>query len=239
MFLALVLTGCADPPDSLAKRVARFPNVSAQPTFGLEQADLFYPDWFLGDWQVHAILERVEAPLGVEFTNPASFARTQQQQGQAVSYFVRFFRDEQGRVIADRVFNTIAIAQAYLERGTVVDVQSAPGQPNRQTIFLSGNRRGDLYITRRHSEESSPHGFDTLEFYRQILAGLRQAPITKDIETTTLYRQTGAQQFTATQMTAVFLVPTDERYFQSNGHPVTVYRYRLDFTRAPVGRGSH
>ncbi|WP_287129791.1 DUF6816 family protein [Candidatus Cyanaurora vandensis] len=221
-----LLTGCTANPDSLAQRVAQFPDYR-QPAYSLTSPDLFYPDWFEGRWRLTSVLEAVEAPLGVEYTNPTNFARSQTERGEPVVYYVRFYRDDQGRVIADRVFNTISAIQASQGAKSVIEVLLAADQPDRQTIRLSGNRRGELYITRRHSERPNPQEFATLEFYRQVLGSLGRIPNTKDVETTTLYQQSTQTRITASQLIAVFLVPTDERYFNSNGRAVTAYRYRL------------
>jgi hypothetical protein len=222
-----LLVGCGTTM-TLTERVAQFPNLGAQPSFSLETPDLYYPNWFEGRWRVTAVLEAVEAPQGVEFTNPTAFAQAQRHQGQSIPYTVRFYPNDQGQIIADRAFNTTAITQAYLGRDAVVEVQIDPSHPDHQTVLLSRDRRGELYITRRHSEQPNPAAFATLEFYRQVLASPRSVPLTKDIETTTLYRRQ-ANKIEAIQMTAVYLVATDEKYFQSSGQAVTVYRYKLNF----------
>ena len=74
-----------------------------------------------------------------------------------------------------------------------------------------------------------PERFDTLELYRQVLIAGVALPSTRDIEVTTLYQRTKGHQIQADQLTAVFLVPTDEAYFQSQGRAITVYRYQLVF----------
>ncbi len=221
--LGLILGGCTAQPD-LNNRLAQYPKITAQPGYNLETADVYYPQWFVGKWQVTATLEAVEAPLGTEFTNPAAFARSQREIGKPVVYTLRFYQNDQEQVIADRTFNTVSITQAYLGKGIIREV-IAPNT-NRQTILMTGNRRGELFITRRHSEHPTPEQFGALEFYRQVLTTLAQVPVTRDIEATTLYQKEGPR-ITATQMTAVFLVPTDQRYFQSKGQAVTAYRYRL------------
>jgi len=227
---SLWLVGCGLNPGSLESRVALAPSLTT-PSYGLEGQDLYYPDWFEGTWQLTSTLTDLTAPLGVEYTNPTSFAKSQRERGQPLTYFVRFYRNDQGRMIADRVFNTIAAIQASQGQGSVLEVILDVNQPDRQLIRLSGNRRGELYITRRHSEHPTPTRFNSLEFYRQVLGSLNRIPVTKDVETTTLYRQINGDTLEATQLIAVFLVPTDERYFASTGRAVTIYRYALKLTR--------
>jgi hypothetical protein len=214
---------------SLTERVQQ--TVLDKPAFGLETADLYYPDWFLGRWQVVATLESFEAPQG-QYGDQASMERAIKEQGRPVRYEVRFYKNEQGKVIADRAFNAKSITEAYLGPKTVREVLFDPQHPDRQKVLLTSGSRGELYITQRHSESSTPQQFDTLEFYRQVLGTLTGVPKTKDIEATTLYRRgTDPKKFQAIQQTAVFLVPTDPAYFQSQNKAVTLYTYRLDFQR--------
>lgn len=214
---------------SLMERVKK--TVLDKPTFGLETADLYYPDWFLGRWQVVATLESFEAPQG-QYTDPTTMERAIKEQGRPVRYEVRFYKNEQGKVIADRAFNAKSITEAYLGAKTVRAVLFDPQHPDRQTVLLSGGSRGQLFISQRRSESSAPQQFDTLEFYRQVLGTLTGVPKTKDIEAITLYRRsTNPKKFQAIQRTSIFLVPTDPAYFQSQNKAVTLYTYRLDVQR--------
>lgn len=230
LFGSLWLVGCGLSPGTLESRLTDTASLTI-PSYGLKDPDLYYPDWFEGTWALTSILTDLTAPLGVEYTNPTSFAKSQRERGQPVTYFVRFYRNDQGRVIADRVFNTISAIQASQGKGSVLEVILDVNQPDRQLIRLAGNRRGELYITRRHSEHPLPTVFHSLEFYRQVLGSLNRIPVTKDVETTTLYRQVNKETIEAAQLIAVFLVPTDERYFASTGRAVTIYRYTLKLAR--------
>lgn len=205
-----------------------------KPTFGLETADLYYPDWFLGRWQVVATLESFEAPQG-QYGDRDSIERAIQEQGRSVHYQVRFYRNEQGKVIADRAFNAKSITEAYLGPKTVREVVFDPQRPDRQTVLLLSGSRAELYITQRRSQSPEPSQFNTLEFYRQVLGTLTGVPKTQDIEAVTLYRRgPDPKKFQALQQTAVFLVPTDPAYFQSQNKAVTLYRYHLDFQQVPL-----
>ncbi len=226
--LLWVLVACGLPTTSLKQRLKDFPQISSAPGFSLETADILYPEWFMGTWRVASTSQAVEAPLGVEFINAASFARAQRERGKTLIYYARFVRNDQGEVVADRAFNTIAITEALLGKKSVLNVTAA--NPNHLTIDMIGNRRGELDITRRHSEIPCSNCFASSEFYRQVLVSLGDIPTTKDIEATNLYQRQDAQHVTGDQMTAVFLTPTDELFFQAGGKAVTVYRYRLQFT---------
>jgi hypothetical protein len=231
--LGLCLGACSVIPDrSLIERTQQ--TVLDKPTFGLETSDLYYPDWFLGRWQVVATLESFEAPQG-QYGDRASMERAIKDQGRSVRYPVRFYRNEQGKVIADRAFNAKSITEAYLGPKTVREVVFDPQRPDRQTVLLLSGSRGELYITQRRSESPEPSQFNTLEFYRQVLGTLTGVPKTKDIEAVTLYRRgPDPKKFQALQQTAVFLVPTDPAYFQSQNKAVTLYRYRLNFQQEPL-----
>lgn len=229
--MLLILLGACTviPGNSLRERVQQ--TLLDKPTFGLETADLYYPDWFLGRWQVVATLESFEAPQG-QYTDQASIERSIKEQGRSVRYEVRFYKNEQGKIIADRAFNAKSITEAYLGSKTVRAVLFDPQHPDRQTVLLTGGSRGQLFISQRRSESSNPQQFDTLEFYRQVLGTLTGVPKTKDIEAITLYRRgSDPKKFEAIQRTSIFLVPTDPAYFQSQSKAVTLYTYRLDLKR--------
>jgi hypothetical protein len=220
--LLILLGACTATADrSLSERIKQ--TILDKPAFGLETADLYYPDWFLGRWQVVATLESFEAPQG-QYGDQASMERAIKEQGRPVRYEVRFYKN--------RAFNAKSITEAYLGPKTVREVLFDPQHPDRQKVLLVSGSRGELYITQRHSESSTPQQFDTLEFYRQVLGTMTGVPKTKDIEATTLYRRnTDPKKFQAIQQTAIFLVPTDPAYFQSQNKAVSLYIYRLDFQR--------
>jgi hypothetical protein len=233
--LLILLGACTVIPDrSLLERVKQ--TVLDKPTFGLETADLYYPDWFLGRWQVVATLESFEAPQG-QYADPATTERAIKEQGRPVRYEVRFYKNEQGKVIADRAFNAKSITEAYLGAKTVRAVLFDSQHPDRQTVLLTGGSRGQLFISQRRSESADPQQFDTLEFYRQVLGTLTGVPKTKDIEAVTLYRQSSdPKKIQAMQRTSIFLVPTDPAYFQSQNKAITLYTYRLDLQRQDSNR---
>ncbi len=57
-----------------------------------------------------------------------------------------------------------------------------------------------------------------------------------EVETTTAYRvvglgkneSSGSKKIVADQVTAIYLSPQDPDYFAAAGHPVALYRYRLE-----------
>ena len=45
-------------------------SISLRPLYGLESADVVYPDWFLGRWMATSTLDSVIAPAGVDLFAP-------------------------------------------------------------------------------------------------------------------------------------------------------------------------
>ncbi len=49
-----------------------------------------------------------------------------------------------------------------------------------------------------------------------------------EVETTTAYQLLSSGAIAANQLTAIYLSPQGPDYFAAIGHPVALYRYRLD-----------
>ncbi|PZV17127.1 MAG: hypothetical protein DCF21_09895 [Leptolyngbya sp.] len=227
-----------------AERLTAFPNWGTKPALPAAQGDLVYPDWLRGDWLLTSTLVDLAAPLAPELVSPG-FEGNRGQMGIAVSCPVRFVgvqRRSQGLIptvtgppqtVADRAFNGLSLARAYLSDATVKAVKVDPQNPNRQVTLLSGRRQLETTVTARAVETPEPGQFITVERFQQVFRG-GAIPYFNEVETTTAYRREGDRtsgpRITADQVTAVYLSPQDPDFLKAQNQPVALYRYRLELT---------
>jgi hypothetical protein len=133
-----------------------------------------------------------------------------------------------GKIVSDRAFNGLNIAKAYLGEDLVTAVKVDPSNPNRQITILKGDRQLESTISDRATETPDANHFLTTELFQQIFRGTDR-PYLNQVETTTAYRLAN-QTITADQVTAIYLSPSDEKYFQAGETPVALYRYKLEFS---------
>lgn len=253
----------------LAERVAAFPNWENKPPVQVAEDDLVYPQWLTGTWQVTSTLIDLVAPLAPKLVTPG-FESNRQYLNQPIQFQVRFVEASptqsfpilakrldrlptyKNNIIADRAFNGLNIAKAYLANGDnnpVLNVKVDPNSPNRQITTLKGNRQLVSIITGRLSETPTPDRFITSEVFQQLFRGMPQ-PYFNQVETTTDYHYSpdAGVAIVADQLTAVYLSPQDPDYFKASRstsgltsnipletlqeHPVALYRYRLEFSKA-------
>lgn len=140
-------------------------------------------------------------------------------------------------VVADRAFNGLNIARAYLGDRVIQSVKVDPNSPNRQFTSLRKGRQLISVVTGRASETPTPDQFIATEVSNQVFRGTPQ-PYFNQVETTTSYQcLRNAHRSSATlspslaieadQVTAVYLSPQDTDYFKAQARPVALYRYRL------------
>ncbi|MBE9051719.1 hypothetical protein IQ243_15065 [Nostocales cyanobacterium LEGE 11386] len=228
----------------LSERLANFPQwqqlTSVQPASG----DLVYPQWMAGSWQVTSTLVDLVAPLAPDIITPG-FEANRQQLNQPVSFLVRFIPEKppitglklipqldtkSSILVADRAFNSLNLARAYLGDAAVLSVKVDPDSPNRQITLLRGERQLVSIVTARVTETNSDGKFITSEVFQQLFKG-GSRPYFNSVESTTAYHQLSTSQpsIEADQVTAVYLSPQDPDYFAANSRPVALYRYRLEF----------
>lgn len=232
--------------EELSQRLANFPQweqlTSVQPAEG----DLVYPDWFSGSWEVTSTLVDLVAPLAPDIVTPG-FESNRQQLNQPVSFLVRFIPEKplitglklipkiaKSNLVADRVFNSLNLARAYLGEEGVLSVKVDPASPNRQITLLPGDRQLVSIITARATETNSNNQFIAAEVFQQLFKGGTR-PYFNVVESTTAYHHlsTSHPAIIADQVTAVYLSPQDPDYFRAGSHPVALYRYRLEFSPTP------
>lgn len=227
--LVLFLSFCCASPvwaGALSDRVSTFPDWHNKPPVDRATSDLIYPNWIAGTWRVKSTLFDLVAPLAPEIVTPG-FESNRDYVNQPIEFNVRF-TEQSNRVIADRAFNGLNIARAYLGDRAVLSVKVDPDSPNKQITFLKGDRILTSTITGRATETPASNQFITSEIFQQIFRGSAQ-PYLNQVETTTAYNYS-SNQITADQITAIYLSPQDPDYFKAGNTPVALYRYRLEFS---------
>ncbi|MBD2439284.1 DUF6816 family protein [Nostoc sp. FACHB-110] len=246
-FIVLFLLGCSGnaAAGELSQHLANFPQwnklTSVQPASG----DLVYPEWMAGTWKVTSTLIDLAAPLAPDIITPG-FESNRQQLNQPVSFIVRFIKEkppvtnslqfipkienQTPILVADRAFNSLNLARAYLGDETVLSVKVDPESPNRQITFLRQERQLVSIVTARTTESPADDKFITSEVFQQLFKG-GSRPYLNSVESTTAYHKlpTNNPTIEADQVTAVYLSPQDPDYFQAGSRPVALYRYRLEF----------
>ncbi|HEY9861784.1 MAG TPA: hypothetical protein V6D16_19960 [Candidatus Obscuribacterales bacterium] len=233
----------------LSDRIATFPQWQAQPPVQVAKGDLVYPDWLAGTWDITSTLVDLAAPLAPEVVTPG-FESNRRYLQQPIGFRVKFGpalpkpansllpRPQSQRsagIVADRAFNGLNIAKAYLGDRAVLAVKVDPNSPNRQITLLRGDRQLVSIVTGRATETPAPDRFITTEVFQQQFRGAPQLYFNQ-VETTTAYQRSASAEspaIVAEQITAIYLSPQDPDYFKvggvSNTRPVALYRYRLEF----------
>jgi hypothetical protein len=253
IIMALVMMfGWSDSADAglLQERLNQFPSWTTFPPLHRAQGDLYYPNWFAGEWTVTSTLVERVAPLAPDLETPG-FTASQTALNQPVKFRVRFqpepLRGIQQigplptflqpltgtpQIIADRAFNGLNASQAILGETAISSVRLDPKSPNRQWMDFQDGRALLSTITDRAIESESPDTFISSEFYQQEFLNAAQIYLNQ-VENTIAYQQDG-DEIIADQVTAIYLSPQDPDYFKAKGQPVALYRYQLRF--APIDR---
>lgn len=220
----------------LQDRLSSYPNwqkvVALQPARG----DLIYPDWFRGEWQVTSSLENLSAPLAPEIVTPG-FEGNRQLLHQPITFPVRFIDQGTAGVVADRTFNSLNLARAYLGN-QVIGVRLDPQSVNRQITILRSacleakgcERQLVSLIRQRATEAPDPNQFITSEVFEQQFRGGTQLYFNQ-VENTTAYLRFSDRpnQIEAEQFIAIYLSPQDADYFKAANRPAAIYHYHLHF----------
>ena len=249
LVLVLLLWGTPAQAGKLGERLAQFPRWESKPSVSAADGDLIYPNWMEGSWNVSSTLVEQVAPLAPKVLTPG-FESNRRYLNQPVNFQVRFqnisypqsvindsflllktgkSKPKISGVVADRAFNGLNIATAYLGDRAVQSVKVDPNSPNNQITFLRTGRQLISVVTARGSQTPSSNQFIATEVSNQYFRGTPQ-PYFNQVETTTAYkfRQKPSLKIEADQVTAVYLSPQDADYFKALQRPVALYRYRLE-----------
>ncbi len=241
--LVLVFLWSGDAQAGLVDRFSSFPNWH-KPSVQVAKGDLIYPDWLAGTWNVTSTLLEQFAPLAPDIVTPG-YESNNRYLNQPVTFAVRFVKalpvpplkiipqSVSVSVVADRAFNGLNLARAYLG-GAVVSVKVDPDTPNRQITLLRNNRQLVSIVTGRAVAAPEADKLITTEVFQQLFWGSASRPYFNEVESTTAYQKlpTATPAIVADQVTAVYLSPQDPDYFAAKSRPVALYRYRLEFSPA-------
>ena len=168
--LALLL---AVGPGVLAERAAHWPAWSLpapleRPAARASQADLTYPAWMAGSWQVRSQTAGADDLLAEDLL--ADDRSEDDRFEDDLIYVVRFSRDPSGAVVGERAFNATAIGRVLLGEA-LLQVRNDPANPNRQIAMLAGDQRLESTVVGRRSAQPNPGEYWTDELALQVLHG--------------------------------------------------------------------
>jgi hypothetical protein len=240
---------------ALNDRIARYPNWSPPAQIMQHEGELTYPEWFKGRWIATSTLLEQVAPLAPEIVTPG-FESNRKYINQPIEFTVQFIptapnRDTkfspfnlpkltsnlpEPKIVADRAFNGLNIATAYLGAANVVSVKIDPQNPTKQFTQLTQEQDLEAFVTGFDREIPNQNSFLSTELSQQIFRTSATIYL-NTVETTTSYQlsTTPTPTITATQISAVYLSPQDPDYFRTLGRAVAVYKYQLDLVPTPKG----
>lgn len=228
----------------ITDRFANYPLWNFPSNINQRSQDLFYPDWMVGRWKVTSILVDQLAPFSPDIVTPG-FESNKRYLNQPIDFNVRFkpqsfpipqllsmdfLKVTSQPIVADREFNALNIAQAYLGKEGILGIKINPQNPNYQITFLPENNQLISRVTGRTQESPNADEFLTSEITQQIFQSNNQFYLNQ-VETTTDYHLQTADSIVAEQVTAIYLSPQDPNYFRTINHPVALYRYQLTLSR--------
>ncbi len=232
---------------ALSERIDRFPDWH-QTQLARQKGELTYPEWFRGRWVATSTLLAQIAPLAPELMTPG-FEGNRKYIDRPIEFPVRFIpqaikpaaqlsllnlpqlktRSQPAKIVADRAFNGLNIAAAYLGKDNIRSVKVDPQNPTRQITQLTLDRQLVSFVTGFADELPTPNNFIASEVSQQVFRS--NATIYLNIvETTTSYQLSPAPipKIIATQISAIYLSPQDPDYFKARDLPVALYKYKLE-----------
>lgn len=208
-------------------------------------ADLYFPEEFLGVWQVTSTLVNVETPLGTDFVPDMNVVRRAMQDdlNKPLQYNVAFIRNTEGKVIYDRKYNLASLLGLYTDRRSELseDITWSPTTPNILELSLPGGLFVRTRVTKRSEDALNNNRFSTSEYLQQeIDTSESLAPKVKASQCFTKFKWRSADeaarargpQIVATQVVTDMLTPYDgeQRYLQAMNKPVVKYVYAMSFS---------
>jgi hypothetical protein len=241
---------------ALSDRIDQYPNWNTQPQVTQHAGELTYPEWFRGRWIVKSTLLEQIAPLAPEIVTPG-FESNRQYIDKPIEFTVQFIPTDPNKavkfsplnlprlksslpaaqIVADRAFNGLNIAIAYLGAANVISVKIDPQNPTKQITQLTQDRELEAFVTGFDSDAQrlrqrgipDPNRFVSTELSQQVFRTTATIYL-NTVETTTSYQfsATPTPTITATQISAIYLSPQDPDYFRSRDRAVAIYKYRLN-----------
>lgn len=235
------------PSGASASKLPAFAD-SAWEAMGGGPPDLFFPEEFLGTWEVTSVLLKVETPLGEEAVpNMESVQRAAREDlNRPQRYRVTFMANPRnGKVIFDRRFNTASMLEMYYGDTVNFDrrIDWNPADPNVLTLSMPGGMNVRTRVTRRSEEFPMDDRIETSEYVESVYeSGNGGAPRVKASQCFTKYKwrerglaaKDGGPVIVATQVVSDFLTAFDgeERYLKALNKAYAQYTYRIAFAPA-------
>ena len=225
---------------NLDERIDQYPQWQSKISLPTPEQDLNFPQWFKGKWQVTSILKEQIAPLAPQFQTPG-FEQNQEYIDREINFNVQYVPTielpkqdkfvpavvpKKEMIIADRAFNGLAIAQAYMGKENVQKVTTNPSNSTEQiTQFRTDNQLISTVIGRQQ-QALGENTFLTSELTRQFFRR-PQSVYLNFVETTTKYQLINPNLIEGEQISAIYLSPEDPDYFIAINKPVALYYYTL------------
>jgi len=207
-------------------------------------ADLYFPEEFLGVWEVSSTLTQLDVPLGEDFVPDMRVVERARREdyGKEEQYKCSFTRNGAGKVVMDRKFNTLELLELYMGEGTNMEdrITWDINNPNDMRISLPGGTSIETRTTRRsQTDKLSESRTETSEFFRQAFDTSESASDkVKASQCFTKYKWRGRESaaggpvIVATQVVSDYLTPYngEEKMIQAMNKPVVIYIYKMAFT---------
>ena len=118
-------------------------------------SDLTFPDDFLGTWLCYSTLTAVSTPQGDGMVQDMAVVnRAKKDVGEQIIYPLRFIRNNQNRVVMDRAWNVVRMAEATARARNVIEsVEWDVDDPNLLTATMPGDGRSVFFRVNQRSEE--------------------------------------------------------------------------------------
>ena len=242
---------------ALSDRIDRYPNWHTFAPVAQHEGELTYPEWFRGRWIATSTQLEQIAPLAPAIVTPG-FESNRQYINKPIEFTVQFVPKDLTKavkfaplnlprlksnlpapqIVADRAFNGVNIAAAYLGATNVKSVEIDPQNPTKQITQLTQDRQLETFVTGFDREIPAIDRFISTELSQQIFRTSATIYL-NTVETTTSYQfsATPTPKITANQISAIYLSPQDPDYFRTIGklgnQPVALYRYRLELSPEP------
>ena len=137
-------------------------------------SDLTFPEDFLGTWLCYSTLTRVDTLQGDELVQDIAVVnRARKDVGQQIVYPMRFIKNDQGRVVMDRAYNVVRMAEATARAYNVIDsVEWDVNDPNVLRGRIGADGRSVFFRVNQRSEEyPAPDRIETSEVAQIVFDG--------------------------------------------------------------------
>jgi len=172
---AVLGTGAVDSSSQLrASAISNGAVSDAWATVSGAPSDLTFPDDFMGTWLCYSSLTRVDTPQGEGLVQDmAVVTRARGDVGEQVIYPMRFIRNAQGRVVMDRAYNVVKMAEATAKAYNVIEaVEWDSDDPNTLKAAIRGDGRSVYFRVNQRSEEfPAPDRIETSEVAQIVFDG--------------------------------------------------------------------